>query len=170
MPFNVSSPRGVMYVDARGTVDGVWGSEFLGALVHSDNLLQYFMAAVSEVCAEHLDPSGYQRINQCEAAAALVALSTWGAELAGHWVTLYTDNRAAEGALAKGYSRSRLLANISAAFWQLAEKYRLGIWIVRVPSELNPSDALSRGDPTWAQSVGAAEVKAKYAPAASWGW
>ena len=168
--LGASGPRAEVYTDARGTVAGEWGSEYLGGLLHFEGIFEYYMSPVDLVGAEHLDPHGFHRINQCEGLAALVALSTWAQRLRGSWVTLYIDNQAAEVTLAKGYSRSLLMAKMSASFWRLAERNHIGVFIQRVPSSLNPSDALSRGDDSEALSLGATRVRARCEPSSRFGW
>jgi len=166
----IQAPRAEIYTDARGTVGDIWGSEFLGGVLQTTDRLEYFMAPVSDVCWQYLDPVGQQRINQCEAAGALVALQTWGASLSGHWVTLYIDNSAAEGSIAKGYSKSLFMARIASACWRLAERFGIGLWIGRVPSSLNPADALSREDDSTMRRLCAHQVAAEWLPAVTWDW
>ena len=168
--IRVEALRAEIHTDARGTTGGQWGTEYLGGVVQTSERLEYFMAPVDRVCQHYVDPCGLQRINQCEGAAALVALCTWGPMLAGYWVTLYIDNAAAEGAIAKGYSRSLFLARIASACWRLAERHGIGLWIERVPSSLNPADALSRGDDTIMREAGGSQVAAEWPPVDTWDW
>ena len=95
-----------MYTDARGNLASQWGTEQLGGLVRGPTGYEYFMVPASHICEGLLIAGGQHRINQCEAAAALVALSTWAKALSGSYVTLYMDNSAAEGVLNKGSSSS----------------------------------------------------------------
>ena len=171
LPRNVPRKRVTIFTDARGNVDNVWGSEYLGGLaILSEETIEFFMAPVSEVCAKYLDSKSAQRINQCEAAAAFIALSTWAKQMVGCWVTVYIDNAAAEGSISKGYSKSLFLANIAAACWSLAEQFGFGLWVERVQSSLNPADALSRGDSSNIKALGGKQVQARWAPVDQWGW
>jgi hypothetical protein len=164
------APRFEIYTDARGNLAHEWGTEQLGGLLCGPGGYEYFMVPVSQICEGTLKAGGQHRINQCEAAAALVAISTWADTLRGSHVTLYIDNCAAEGVLNKGSSSSWYMARISATFWRVAEQHDIGIWICHVPSKLNPSDPLSRGDADIAVALGATRRQACCEEVSTWGW
>ena len=96
-PLCSPAPHAVIYTDARGNSDQAWGTEFLGGLLHISGTYHFFMVPVTELCEGYLTTSSQHRINQCEAIAELVAISTWSRVLAGLWVTIFIDNSAAEG-------------------------------------------------------------------------
>ena len=75
------------------------------------------------------------------------AVWSWGVRLAGCRIVFYIDNDSALGILRCGRSRKPDLNQIAFVTWELL--HRWGIWPVfmRVPSEDNCADPVSRGDP-----------------------
>ena len=81
---------------------------------------------------------------------------------------MYIDSTAAEGTLRRGYSTSFLLCAIAGAFWFVAARHQIAVWIGHVPSALNPADSLSRKDVYLAASIGAVQLEACFPHPAEW--
>ena len=59
-------------------------------------------------------------------------------------INLYIDNDTASNTLIRGDCADAFLAAMIKAFWKLAEKLQLDIWIGRVGSKVNPADLPTR--------------------------
>ena len=60
-------------------------------------------------------------------------------------VNLYIDNDTASNTLIRAGCQDPVLAAMIGQFWKKAEQLGADIWIVRVPSEVNPADLPTRG-------------------------
>ena len=79
-----------------------------------------------------------------EMLAPLALLWTAQSLLRGRRVNLYIDNDTASNTLIKGDCADAFLAAMIKAFWKLAEKLQIDIWIGRVGSPVNPADLPTR--------------------------
>ena len=122
------------YVSVGGLlVDPVTGSEHFGGIVEEG------------IVKGWLEAGGRQRaIHQAEVYPALVALSMWASRLSGRRILMFVDNDAAKECLIKGTTRSIASAKLVTDFWALAAEHELYLWVERVASAANPTDAPSR--------------------------
>ena len=134
-----------MFTDGRGNADGVWGSEFLGAVCRDQTSVWYTYMAVSKADGGFLQMRE-NRINKVEALGALFGLMSFEPYLQGADVILWIDNAAAEGCLNKGYSPDREMAALAGELWLQADRMDAALWVMRVPSSHNVADPLSRED------------------------
>ena len=74
-------------------------------------------------------------------------------ELLYHDIILFADNEPARHALVKGYSQDSAANKLLQAAWCWIEANRLQPQWQRVASSANISDAVSRGDDTFARSL-----------------
>ena len=96
-------------------------------------------------------PEG-QYIFFLEALAQCLAIWIYWPLLRGSYWS-FVDNSAAQWALTKGYSK-RVEGNVlTTLFWSAAVAKKCEPWFERVPSKANCSDAISRGDTTFAQEM-----------------
>ena len=165
----------VLFSDARGRANGpgepeLWGTECLAAglitatggyytyLLADDHAVQQWLGAVT---SEH-------RINECEAAAALLGICSFAQHLFDVDVLHFIDSTAAEGSVIKGLSRSRTLSAIAGAYWTTANMCRAAIWVAHVPSKLNVADGPSRHDFSAVDQYGWRWVPPSLADAVPW--
>ena len=81
-----------------------------------------------------------------ELASAVSALwSLWGTS-PGASVVVHIDNASASQVLATGGPNHSWIDYLVGAFWFLADRESLSIWLERVSSASNPADAPSRGE------------------------
>ena len=153
----------LVFSDARGKInpDEPWWTEHLAAFALtaaggcytsisvSDGLVRGWLAGLHTA----------QRINECEALAALLAIGSFREILVDADVLIFVDSTAAEGSLCKGLSSSRCLSAIASAFWTQTALCRASVWVGRVPSKLNVADGPSRQDFDDVQKHGWAFVK-----------
>ena len=93
-----------------------------------------------------------------ELLAVLLGLSTFGVQLAGKYVRVWTDNRVAEFSLIRASSKAVDLNQLVHGIWLFAARRKLGIWIGRVPTHENIADLPSREEYDLLQSMGASWV------------
>ena len=79
-----------------------------------------------------------------EMLAPLALLWTAQSLLKGRSLNLYIDNDTASNTLIRGDCADAFLAAMIKAFWSLAEKLQVDIWIGRVGSPVNPADLPTR--------------------------
>ena len=91
-----------------------------------------------------------------ELMAIVVALSTFGADLAGKTVRVFTDNAGGEGALQKGSAKSWDRNLQVHSFWLTAARLLAALWVERVPTKENIADLPSRQDERLLGELGAA--------------
>ena len=149
-------PTAVIFTDAEGAsasapvfAAGIaWGS--FGAVATRAEFPAEFVCAALPECADaaslHCDPDLH--INVGEALAVLLLLESASGQLRGCVLTVFVDNQAALGALRYGSSDSALLRAVAGRFWTLAARLDVAVWFEWVPTDLNYSDALSRGHKT----------------------
>ena len=136
-----------------GFVDAAWKERAtLGGLLLASDGGAFF----EQVCGDKEEwlPARTSNINEAEAQAANVWMSTFGPAIRGGDVLLFIDSKAAEGVVIKGYSSSPSLAAIAGCFWAAAAQFNVKVWIGRVPSRLNPADGFSRQDRSLATKMG----------------
>ena len=88
------------------------------------------------------------QICMVELVATVLALHTFKAYLKGKTVLLLVDAEAVEGALVKGYSARSDLCELVGVFWDIVLDLKALVYIDRVPTDANCSDAPSR-DKLW---------------------
>ena len=93
-----------------------------------------------------------------ETLAQCLALWYLGSTYRGE-VLCFNDNTASQHALIKGYSSDEATNAIISLFWQSAASRCVSPWIVRVSSEDNIADEISRGDFARARRLSWQEVK-----------
>ena len=76
-------PTATLILDARGTINKQWGSEYLGAFLVCGSIKEYYMVPVSAWGIEDWLGKGQVRINESETINVLVALCTWRHHLRG---------------------------------------------------------------------------------------
>ena len=74
----------------------------------------------------------------------MVALSTFAPEIRGRKVLLFSDNTGAELSVTKGSAKAWDHNKMVHSIWTQALEQKMRLWIERVPSKLNISDAPSR--------------------------
>ena len=79
-----------------------------------------------------------------ELMAPLAILWTAQSLLMGKRINLYIDNDTASNTLIRGDCADPFLSSMIKAFWRLAEKLQLDIWVGRVGSPVNPADLPTR--------------------------
>ena len=131
-----------------------------GVLCHKNGKpWQFWRCNVPRMLVQKWAQDGVEHpIMQCELLAAAVSLQAWGPTLASSFLTLWIDNDAARHSIIAGnaYPASNRLIVQSCLTSEVS--FGLRIWVARVPSVSNPSDAPSRGEiPSFLQ--GATEVK-----------
>ena len=149
-------PRRIVFTDARGRHEQVYGTELLGGAVlppHGVHLqgfpalvcgsVQEYEAWLPQPCSQD---DAQQRINECESLAAVVTLCAFASDLAGSDVMWAIDSSAAEGTSRSGYSPNRFLCALAGEFWRLTQEYDIRVWLYRVPSKSNLADPISRGE------------------------
>ena len=127
----------------------------VGGLLFADGNFRYFSCHVPPSLVNTWKASSKHVIAMVELYAVVVARFTWSRFLSGRKAIAFVDNESAKEALVKGSSFN---AHFRALLLQLevAEKdVRSWLWISRVPSHSNPSDGPSRGDNSFAESLGA---------------
>ena len=94
-----------------------------------------------------------------ELLAVVVSVLTFCEELSGTSVRLWIDNSVGEFALSKGSAKAADHNKLVHIVWTLAAKFHFGLWVERVPSELNISDEPSREVPFAMDRIGAGFVR-----------
>ena len=84
-------------------------------------------------------------IYELECVAVAVALEVFGSYLAHKNVVLFTDNQGVQGTLIRCWSENRIGNGLARLICCREEKLQSFLWLERVPSSSNPSDAPSRG-------------------------
>ena len=84
------------------------------------------------------------QIVMIELLAAVAALRAFADSIKNGAVVLFVDSEAVEGALVKGYSGRADLCRLVGLFWAIAHDLCVFVYIDRVPTDANPSDAPSR--------------------------
>ncbi len=108
------------------------------------------------------------QICMVELVATVVALHTFEAYLRDKTVLLLVDAEAVEGALVKGYSSRSDLCELVGVFWDIVVELRALIYIDRVPTDANCSDAPSRNNLSMGEKLGWKTVPAHW-PKQVWG-
>jgi len=91
------------------------------------------------------DPANVEyRNTQLEALAPVLALETFAQFTEEHDMLCYIDNKAAIGAIGKGYSPFLCLCPIVAKFWLRCVGLDCHPWMEYVDSKSNPADPISR--------------------------
>ena len=157
-----------LILDARGTVNQEWGSEYLGAFLICGNIKEYYMVPVSAWGIDDWLGNGQVRINESETINVLVALCTWKQHLRGCRVNVWVDSSTTKGVITNGYSKSKVLTKMSGEIWLKADATQCGLWIHRVPTKLNPADLLSRGDDSLAREAGFSQVQPRCSAPGDW--
>ena len=147
-------PRTVNFEDARPPTliftdgaeeDGVVG---VGGMLLDESVTgnEFFGGVVGDTIVEEWMKAGDKRrvIHQAEVFRAAVAVDLCTSRLRGSRATIFVDNSEAKACLIKGTSASKASAKLVTDFWCKAAEEELYIWIGRVASASNPSDAPSR--------------------------
>ncbi|MDE0820250.1 MAG: hypothetical protein OSA95_03960 [Opitutales bacterium] len=142
-------PRGIKRKQIRAFVDAEGGTGGLGFVIQFSSMeggSAYAHTKISAKALEILRPRG-NYIQFLEMAAAVFMIETMKEELRDCDVILFCDNTAQEGALRKGYSRDWEMAVVAGLTWLKVAELNIHLWIERVPSDYNISDAPSRMSP-----------------------
>ena len=99
-----------------------------------------------------------------EAWAQIVTVFVFADLLHGPY-TAFIDNEAAKHALIKGYGKDHALNSLIGTFWCTQTCLSADPWFVRVSSEANLSDAVSRGDFSQARELQWVHIELDYMPA-----
>ena len=116
-PIANNIPTATLILDARGTVNGEWGSEFLGGLLILGSIKEYFMVPVTSWGISEKMGQGKVRINEAETVNVLVALCTWRRYLRCLRVNVWVDSSTTQGAITNGYSKSSVLTKMAGEVW-----------------------------------------------------
>ena len=103
-----------------------------------------------------------------ELVATVVALHTLKDYVRDKTVLLLVDAEAVEGALVKGYSSRSDLCELVGVFWDIVVDLRTLVYIDRVPTDANCSDAPSRDKLSIGEILGWKTVPAQR-PLQVWG-
>ncbi len=115
-----------------------------GFVMHTDGVTWYNHGSVPpEVLRKFCARRAF--IYLLEAIAPVICL-VLGHRHLNQFVVIYVDNQAALQALTKGYGRDPSVNNLISFFWHLVARLELQVTLTWVPSELNISDPISRGD------------------------
>ena len=109
----------------------------------SSSLAAQFCEVVPQEVIDKWLPRATQ-ICMVELVATVLALQTFKDYLRGMTVLLLVDAEAVEGALVKGYSARSDLCELVGVFWDLVLELKALVYIDRVPTDANCSDAPSR--------------------------
>ena len=130
----------------------------------------YFSLAVCQAGTRSSPWQAGHNVNEAEALAAVVALQTLGRRVEGLDLFFFIDNKAADGVLLKGYSRSCFLKILAALFWQTVRSLEFATWAGRVLSCLNVADGPSREDFTVVTRLGATRLSTQLPKEDTWGY
>ena len=120
-----------------------------------------FSEVVPTAVLDQLIPRATQ-IFMAELVATVLALETFRDYLFGKHVLLFVDAEAVEGALVKGYSSRSDVSLLMGRLWDLALELNCFIYIDRVPTEPNCSDAPSRDHLEIGEALGWLTVPARW--------
>ena len=90
--------------------------------------------------------AGDKNIMALELLSILLGVSTFLPYLRGRCVQIWSDNTGAEGSLRKGVGSKVELNSAIHQFWVLAASEKFGVYVDRVPTEVNIADGPSRVD------------------------
>ena len=93
-----------------------------------------------------------------EMLAVAIALTVWGEVIANRLVTIYTDNEGVKFALIRGSTAAGYVQVLLDFILQMEVEISTALWISRVPTKSNASDAPSRGDFQFLQKLGSTQV------------
>jgi hypothetical protein len=102
------------------------------------------------------------QICMVELVATVLALHTFRDYLRDKTLILLVDAEAVEGALVKGYSARSDLCELVGIFWDLVLELRVLVYIDRVPTDANCSDAPSRDKLKIGEALGWKTIKATW--------
>ena len=86
--------------------------------------------------------------------AVVLAICIFRVQLAGRRVLIFVDSESVEGALVKGYSAREDVCHLVGLFWAVVEDIDALVYIDRVSTDANISDAPSRGKMAIAKRCG----------------
>jgi len=86
------------------------------------------------------------QIGPIEGLAVVLALRTFGADVAGHDVILFIDNTDSQGVLGKGFGGKVDVSLIAGDVWERAARADISLFVARVRSNINIADGPSRPD------------------------
>jgi hypothetical protein len=101
----------------------------------------------SQFCRKLRAEGQTQLICELEALAVLVALRLWSSEVSSKHLVIFVDNEGSKYAILRGYSKNEALSKIVTRVAAAEDAATTFCWYARVPSEANPSDKPSRGEP-----------------------
>ena len=134
---------GALEYDDEGRGQGTIG----GVLVHPDGWVRAFGCKVPENIMQSWTKDGKVHvIGLVELYAAVVALCSWYPLFEDRRVILFVDNYSAQDCLIKGSAKNREWRNLLLILEGIDDNLFAKVWVARVPSSSNPSDAPSRGD------------------------
>ena len=142
--FGAPAKRIVAWVDGSWDMDRGCGA--VGAMLLSSEPAAFCVSATipNHLAAELCSLNKRQRNTQAELLAVLVLLLSCPEELRDAELLLYEDNTAAMHNILSGAAGDSQSRNIVAAIWLVAAMLRLRLWVVWVPTDLNPADCFSR--------------------------
>ena len=137
-----------LYTDASYSPEDESGG-IGGVLCAADGtVLAWFGEELSSaVCSRFKTEGQTQLIGELKALAVLVALKTWSKEISSKHLVAFIDNEGSKFSILKGYSKNPCLSEIVTAIACAEESASCFVWYARVPSECNPADGPSRGQP-----------------------
>eukprot|EP00435_Cladocopium_sp_Y103_P055182 s631_g18.t1 len=110
-----------------------------GVLFRRGEVPLQFSCEVEEALIKKWLPRKSQ-IAMVELFATIVAMKTFGAQLAGSWSFLLVDSEPVQGALVKGYSAREDVCELVGVFWKLALDLKVNLYVDRVPTDAYPAD------------------------------
>ena len=136
-------------------VDAASAPARCAAVLMKDGMISYTASPPRQDWMRQLARRGDNQILSLEILAIMVALSTFGDDLSGRNVVLYSDNVGAECATRKGDAKAFDHNQLVHEIWTHALLMKFNLWIERVPSKENISDSPSRFDYELLHDLGA---------------
>ena len=142
-------PVAHLFVDAAGS------PARCAAVLFLDGKWSYTDGKPSAALMNRLNDRCDNQIMALETMAIALGLSTFEEELEQRSVIVYSDNKGAEAATRKGTAKSWDHCQLIHEIWSHAAGNKMGVWIVRVPSDDNISDLPSRFEYGMLEELGA---------------
>lgn len=136
------------YVDVSFDDTGYSGGGGGGVLFDSDGtVLDFFGEKIDQSLVDLIKAVDQETIIQeLEMLPLAIAVTVWGPKWKGRRIVAFTDSEAVRGGFLKTWSDNRPCNTLLADIFRVEEDFLCPRWLVRVPSQSNPSDELSRSE------------------------
>ena len=138
----------------------------IGGVIFDRRLMQ--PRQFTEVVPEEIKSRWLSRKTQIipvEMVATIVALETFSLRLFRADLFLFADSEVVEATLVKGYSSREDVCLLVSVFWDRVRELQCRVFIDRVATDSNPSDAPSRNDLLTGEKAGWVTIDAVWPPA-----